>query len=336
MLMAKTNKTVEVYAHRGVRSYAPENVIPSYEVALKIGCHWVDMDIGITKDGVIVADHDIWLNPDILSKDGKFWARSKQEFVNAIKPERFTAEIQPYLVKNLTLKELQQYEAGILNPDCPYAKYFPQQVSRPGTHIPSLQEVIDYVNLHSHNQVNFQIEVKNDVNNLDFTVSQTEFAQRIFTIIKDNELFDRFEVQSFDWVVLYELQKLDARIKTAYLVGADDKQRMLNPDPQIAGLWSGGKLLKDYNNSLPQMIKDLGGACYEPQDTALTQAELDECHELGLKVVVWTWPEQSGSVFDPILVEKLINWGIDGIITDDPGQLISILAARGFIVPPRF
>ena len=29
------------------------------------------MDIGITKDGVILIDHDIWLNPDILRKDGK-------------------------------------------------------------------------------------------------------------------------------------------------------------------------------------------------------------------------------------------------------------------------
>lgn len=335
-MLNRSNKTVEVYAHRGARSYAPENVIPGYEVALQIGANWVDMDIGITKDGIIVADHDIWLNPDILSKNGKFWAKSRQEFIASIPNEQFNEKIQPYLVKNLTLKELQEYEAGILNPDSEYAKYFPEQISRPGTHIPSLQEVIDYVNSKTKNQVNFQIEVKNDVNHLDWTVSQQEFASQIFDIIKANNLFNRFEVQSFDWVILYELQKLDSRIKTAYLVGVDDKVRMLNPDPKVAGLWSGGKLLKDYNNSLPQMIKALGGACYEPQDTALTKAELEECHSLGLKVVVWTWPEQSGGVFDPVLVARLIDWGIDGIITDDPGQLISMLAARSLSVPARY
>ena len=36
------------------------------------------------------------------------------------------------------------------------------------------------------------------------------------------------------------------------------------------------------------------------------------------------------------LVAKLIAWGIDGIITDDPGRLTSMLAARGLRVPPRY
>jgi glycerophosphoryl diester phosphodiesterase len=66
---------------------------------------------------------------------------------------------------------------------------------------------------------------------------------------------------------------------------------------------------------------------------ALTKADLDEAHRLGLKVVVWTWPEHSGKDFDPVLVDKLIKWGVDGIITDDPAQLNSMLAARNLSVP---
>ena len=40
--------------------------------------------------------------------------------------------------------------------------------------------------------------------------------------------------------------------------------------------------------------------------------------------------------FDAARVAKLIDWGVDGIITDDPGRLISMLAARGLRVPPRY
>ncbi len=75
---------------------------------------------------------------------------------------------------------------------------------------------------------------------------------------------------------------------------------------------------------------------WEPEDVELTKETLQEAHNLGLKVVVWTWPEHSGTTFNADLVSKLIDWGVDGIITDDPGMLISMLAARDYPVPVRY
>jgi glycerophosphoryl diester phosphodiesterase len=148
------------------------------------------------------------------------------------------------------------------------------------------------------------------------------------------------EVQSFDWRCLYEIQKLDPKVKTAYLTEYDNEPgyplSFFDPNPAIAGLWTGGVLVKDHKNSIPQMIKDMGGACWEPEDVVLTKARLDEAHALGLKVVVWTWPEHSKTVFNPALVSDLISWGVDGIITDDPGMLISMLAARHCSLPKRY
>lgn len=335
---ASNESYVEVYAHRGARSFSPENTLPAYKTGLAVGTDWVDMDIGITKDGVILIDHDIWLNPDILRKDGKFWANSKQEFYKQLEsaPGGIDKNIQPYLVKNLTVTQLQQYDAGMLNPNSPYAKYFPAQYPVNGTPMPTLQEIIDYVNYTTNKKVNFQIEIKNDPTHPKWTVSDHEFAKKVNDILVTNNLVDRAEIQSFDWKPLYELHKLNPKVKLAFLVGGDDIERMHSKDAKEAGLWSGGKLLKNYNNSIPQMIKALGGSCYEPQDTALTKEDLDEAHKLGLKVVVWTWPENSGAAFDPVLVDKLIKWGVDGIITDDPAQLNSMLAARGLPVPQNY
>jgi glycerophosphoryl diester phosphodiesterase len=84
------------------------------------------------------------------------------------------------------------------------------------------------------------------------------------------------------------------------------------------------------------MVKALGGFAWEPEDAELTEASLAEAHRLGLKVVVWSWPEKLGTAFDSRMVEKMINWGVDGIITDDPGRLISMLAIRGKRVPVRY
>lgn len=334
----KSGKYVEVYAHRGARSFSPENTLPAYKTGLAVGTNWVDMDIGVTKDGIILIDHDIWLNPDILRKDGKFFANSKQDFYAQLESSAggINKNIQPYLVKNLTLKELQQYDVGRINPNSTYAQYFPLQYAVDGTKMPTLQEVVNYVNKLTDKKVNFQIEIKNDPAHPDWTVSPKEFAQKVNDFLVKNNLVNRAEIQSFDWEPLYELHKLNPHLKLAFLVGYDDIERMHGSDATQAGSWSGGKLLKDYNNSLPQMVKALGGACYEPEDVSLTKEDLDEAHRLGLKVVVWTWPEHSGKAFDPVVVDRLINWGVDGIITDDPAQLNSMLAARGLPVPQNY
>jgi glycerophosphoryl diester phosphodiesterase len=46
---------------------------------------------------------------------------------------------------------------------------------------------------------------------------------------------------------------------------------------------------------------------------------VEEAHRLGLKVIPWT-------VDDRRIMKKLIEWGVDGIITDIPDGLIQVLA----------
>ena len=326
---------VEVYGHRGDRAYSPENSLIAYKTGLKVGVNWVDMDVGITQDGVIVVYHDSWINPDFTSLNGRFAYNNKQEFFASIKVNEST-QIAPYLLKNIPFSALQQYDIGTLNPNSAYAKFFPEQFAVIGTKIPSLQQVIDFVDSKTNKKIMYQIEIKNDPSKPDWTVNTKEFAHKIYQELKKNNLIPRSEIQAFDWQVLYELQKLDKNINTAYLIGYDGISQMHESNALNAGLWSGGKLLKDHKNSLPQMVKDLGGSCYEPEDVMLTKKDLEEAHKLGLKVVVWTWPEHSGTTFDPQLINKLISWGIDGIITDDPARLNSILASRGYRVPKNY
>jgi len=334
-------KFIQVYAHRGARSFAPENTIPGYVTGLAIGTHWVDMDIVMNKDGEIVVSHDIWLNPDITrGPDGEFLAPSKSAMTEGVPPGELTAHLQPYMVKNLTYAQLQQYDVGRLNPESPYAKYFPEQYGMDGVRMPLLKDVIRYVNGATKGAVGFQIEFKTDPMHDNWTYTPKQFAAALYKVLQEEGITRNCEVQSFDWRCLHELQKLDKDVATAYLTEWDNEPgteySFYSDDLSIAGLWTGGKLVKDYNDSIPQMVKALGGWCWEPEDLELTKAALDEAHSLGLKVVVWTWPEHSGSAFDGKTVKRMIDWGVDGIITDDPGQLISMLAARGYRIPEQF
>jgi len=313
---------LEVYAHRGARSYAPENTIPGYVTGLAIGTHWVDMDIVMSQEGEVIVSHDIRLNPDIVrGRDGKFITDRK-------------------LVKSLSLEEIRTYDVGRMDTASMYSKFFPAQIGMDGVVMPTLKEVIRYVISKTNRKVGFQIEFKTDPEHKDWTYTPAEFAAALYKILVEEDIVGICEIQSFDWRCLYELQKLDKSVKTAYLTEWDNEPgtpySFFDPDPAKAGLWTGGVLVKDHKNSIPQMVKDMGGTCWEPEDVVLTKAKLDEAHRLGLKVVVWTWPEHSGITFNVGLVSELIDWGVDGIITDDPGMLISMLAARNYQLPVRY
>jgi len=311
-------KFIEVYGHRGGRSYSPENTIFGYNTALQVGINWADLDIVYTKDRQIIVYHDLFLNSEIVrNANGKF--------VHSKIP-----------VYELTASELQKYDVGMINPKSKYASYFPNQVPVSNTHMPLLKDVIEYVDKYSKHKVNFQIEIKTDPTQPNLAPPPNQYAQDLYDVLKKYDLIERVEVHAFDWRYLYALQKLNPKIKTGYLVSSIEIKDMKNSDAKIAGLWTGGKLLKDYENSIPKMVKALGGCCYEPEDITLTKEEIDEAHQLGLKVVVWRWPENSGTEFDPKLIVRLIDWGLDGIITDDPGRLNSMLAARGYPIPQNF
>lgn len=307
-------RTVQIYGHRGARGLSPENTMPAYGTALKIGVDIVDMDIAITKDGVIVVQHDYALNPNLT---------------RATKGNWITEKVVPnLLVQKMTLEQLEKYDVGTLKPGTAYAKYFPYQVAVPGTKIPTLKQVVDHVKKVSKGKVKYQIEIKTDPNHPEWTVHPAEFARILNDFLAKEGLVNDVEVQSFEWKCLVELNKLNPKVKTAYLTDMQAK----DPD---ANIWLGIDMAK-YGHSYPKAVKALGGACWEPYEAQLTKRDLDLAHFLGLKVVVWGWPEQEGSEFDPAMVSKLIAWGVDGIITDRPDILRGFLAARGYDVPVSY
>ena len=63
-LMTLPASAFDLQGHRGARGLAPENTIPGFETALRIGVTTLELDLAMTKDGVLVVSHDSQLNPE--------------------------------------------------------------------------------------------------------------------------------------------------------------------------------------------------------------------------------------------------------------------------------
>ena len=65
----------DLQGHRGARGLAPENTLPAFAAALSLGVTTLELDVGVTRDGVVVVHHDRTLNPDITrGPDGAGWS----------------------------------------------------------------------------------------------------------------------------------------------------------------------------------------------------------------------------------------------------------------------
>ncbi|MDF1654335.1 MAG: glycerophosphodiester phosphodiesterase [Coxiellaceae bacterium] len=310
---------MQSYGHRGARGLSPENTIPAYQDALALGVDYIDMDIGMSKDGVIVVAHNYALNPDITKKPDGEWLQNDELYI-----------------KDLTFKQIERYDVGSINPVSHYAYLFPIMRPVPHTHIPSLVQVIDYAERVTKGKIHYQIEVKTDPTQPNATFAPAKIAKALAKIMAAKGVVNRTEVQAFDYRVLLALQKDNVNIKTAYLTQKDDAEHYLySKDPKQAGLWSAGHTLNEYGGSIPKMVKALGGTCWDPQDTMVTKKEVDEAHQLGLRVVVWHWPHMPAPP-NIKMMQRLMDWGVDGIITDRPDILRGLMAARHLPLAPAY
>src|SRR4051812_20206707 len=155
----------DLQGHRGARGLAPENTLPAFKRALAIGVDTLELDVGITADGVVVISHDPFLNPAITrDKDGHWLAQRGP------------------LIRSLTFEQLQAYDIGRIRPDTPYASSFPRQQPRDGTHMPTLASLFDVVKARGA-KVRFNIETKVDPTRPDDTVDPATMTTALLQVV---------------------------------------------------------------------------------------------------------------------------------------------------------
>lgn len=198
---------------------------------------------------------------------------------------------------NLRYANIVEYDCGSLN----HPKFKKQKKIK--THKPLLSEVIDAANEHTAKnnlpEMRFNIEIKSSSSgDGELHPQPSVYARSVVDIIKLFDVEDRCTIQSFDLRILQYLERTECEIPLALLVdndlGVEKNVDLLGFDPDVYSC--------DYRK--------------------LSESEMEVAGSLGLEVVPWT-------VNEKVDMERLIDWGVDGLISDFPDLLMKVAKSKG-------
>jgi glycerophosphoryl diester phosphodiesterase len=300
---------VEIYGHRGMAGLLPENTVVGYEAALELGVDAIDVDVGVTRDKIVVASHDPFLNPALTRDQYGRWIQNPQD----------------YQISKLLFADLKAFDVGRLNPHDSYRLAYPDQQGLDHIEIPSLQSILALLKKPHNARVKVQIEMKTSPVDRAHTQPLEVFVKSIIDCLNEQGMLHRAELQSFDWEALLLAKRMAPEIKTSFITeqvpGGFDTFAPLDQMDQKQLNWAGGHQLSESGGSIPKLIRQLKGQTWCPFYKNLNAALVREAHDQGLRVVPWTVDHRTDIV-------QMIEMGVDGVITNRPDILKQMLMVR--------
>lgn len=273
--------TVLLFGHRGARGLFPENTLEGFADTVALGVDGIELDVGVTADGVPVVSHDPALHPDIArTADGRW--------IDAPGP----------LIYSLSLAELRRFDVGRARPGGTVAAAHPEQRPHDGARVPTLTDALRAI------PARILIELKTLPDHPDLTVLPDVMVRATLHAIDQAGAAARVIIESFDWRGPRLVRKLRPELPLAWLTRAETVRN--------APLWWDGVHPGDFGGSVPRAVAaQAPGSTWAPEHVDLTEPLVHEAHALGLRVLPWT-------VNDPARMRQMIQWGTDGFITDRP------------------
>ncbi len=176
------------------------------------------------------------------------------------------------------------------------------------------------------------IELKTLPDHSDWTVAASEMGELAAAVIDRLGVGSRVVLELFDWRGPRHLRRTRPDLRLAWLTRAETVAK--------ARLWWDGPTPADFGNSVPRAVAAEAGSrsddgrfpagrpIWAPEHVDLTPELITEAHALGLDVLPWTVNRTAD-------MTRLIDWGIDGLITDRPDIAREAMAQAGLPVPVR-
>lgn len=244
------------FAHRGGTEAAPENSLAAFAAAVDVGFAYLETDVHLTADGVVVAAHDERLDR-VSDSSGE--------------------------IARLTWREVSRARLGGSEP------------------IPSFEELLS-----SFPDQRFNIDPKSDavVDPLMDTLVRLDAVERVcigaFSQSRLQRIRDRMGPALYTSAGPRETMRAMAAARLEHAAGARRRAEGDDGTPVYRCL------------QIPLRHKGV---------RVLTTGLLDWAHRRGLQVHVWT-------IDDPAEMHRLLDLGVDGIMTDRPSVLHEVLVER--------
>jgi glycerophosphoryl diester phosphodiesterase len=310
-------------AHRGASGYAPEHTFAAYKLAIEQGADFVEQDLQLTKDGVLICLHD----PDLgrtTNVAQVFPGRATDR-----DPEETGTSKRGWYTIDFTLAEIKRLDAGSwFNRANPFAA----SPSFVGQRVPTMEETIKFVG----KRAGLYIELKHFPFYKSFGF---DAAEKLAAILKAHGFDqpsqrDRIFIQSFYKVGLLRMREvapgyariqllpmedLDRRTDTAkvtpelaaevaaYAKGAGPSKSLLKSADDVATFHRAGLLIHPYT--------------FRGSTSASARRPLDEAQPNGSTV-------RQDIIAD---IQRYVGYGIDGGFTDYPRLWKEAAAARAHL-----
>ena len=288
----------DLQAHAGGRGEATGESLRAFAKSLELGVSTLELDINLTKDHQPLVWHDPVIESQQCSDTGPAFAGDPS---------------YPYvgkLVYDLTLAQIRTLDCG--KP----ASQFPRAEVVRGNKIAVLPEVFSLTDSYRAD-VRYNIETKVAADHPAISAQPQEFVDVVLAAVRAAGKVDRVEIQSFDWRTLPLVRQAEPSIPLVALwnehtwVPGSPWLATVNPDvvgnPVIGAIMVGASILS-------------------PEYSFVDRALVDRAHSLGLSVIPWT-------VDDANDMRTQIAVGVDGIITNYPAVLRTVMAALGMALP---
>jgi glycerophosphoryl diester phosphodiesterase len=285
--LGNMTRTCRVVGHRGARGLYPENTVAGFLGAIALGVDALELDVGLSADGVVMVTHDPALNPAITRDAAGVWL-----------------EGPPRLIGDLSAAALAGYDVGRLCPGTPYAAQFPEQIPSDGARMPPLTAVLE-----GCSGADFIIELKTFPGKSGTAADGETLAEAVLAAADAAGVTPRISVEAFDWSGPRHLRRTRPEVALAWLTRAETVRD--------AATWWGGPQPGDFGGSIPRVVAAEGGPVWAPDHADLTRDQVDEAHALGLQVIPWT-------VNTTADMARLIAWGVDGLVTDWPDRALHL------------
>ena len=295
MILSKPNH-IKIYGHRGARGDLPENTLESFKYLFENNINAYETDILISKDLIPVITHDFRLDPSLTKDNEGNWI-----------------EDENIKIFDLTYEELLKFDIGSLNKLSRYGRRFVNQKPLENQRIPKLSELLALSSKNISENLLINLEIKSTPDEENLTPAPEYTVKLVVDEINVSNLKDKIIVSSFDWRTLTEIKNQYPEISRAYLTyqqvrGMKIKKTIYNRSPWMSFL----PFYEDHE--LPKIIKSQGGKAWHPYRKDITKKLVYISHQEDLPVNVWTVNEEYEML-------KMIEYGVDGIMTDYPLRL---------------
>lgn len=310
----------DLQAHRGGIGMTTEETPEGFAKALRLGVTTLELDTQVTQDSKVVVTHDRQISGTKCQDTAPVTPGDPQ---------------YPYVgkyIKDLTLAQIKTLNCGYQQ-----LPGFPEQEVVPGARMAELKDVFAVIKRYRAYDVTLNIETKVEAGAPEQTAPRELFVRRVYEEIASSGLSRQVTVQSFDWGSLMLMHRLAPRIPLVALTNYD----FLEVGKPGASPWLGGIDADDFGGDFVAAADSIEGVTTLSPNYGFPQngkigdpgfrfyadaSMIDRAHARGLKVVPWTCDDMP-------TVAQLMDWGVDGIITDYPDKVRNLMDQRGMKLP---